>query len=426
MATVAGTGIQGGSIPVRMDDDRRIEEWRLVRRAQGRRRVRFRGPLPGKRAQECSGSASGMSSDPTLAEELTQDVFVRAWQKLSSFRGRERLLLLALPAGRQRGPLGAAVAAAADDREFSTDDLTPFERPEKTAGPDTGFDLERARHPASRGAGGVRAPRRGRLQATEIAHMREWRWARRRRSSTAPGSCCGRRSSHDVQRSADRLDDYVDGLLTEGEFQEVAHTSPPARPAARRSASSARSWPRPARCPASRTPPRDLWTGMPERIVAGGRGRLARQARTSASGPGGGRGGGGDRLPVEHGGGTPEATRVRAGHAARATGHVDSAPRSRTTRTPPPSSWPRSRERRRLALAGDARERREQPGRDRPGLDEMRAAWPGPGQPRADPHAGVDPSQEGGHPPPRGAALASDALRTRRTSRKEDEPWAGD
>ena len=53
-----------------------------------------------------------LSSDPALAEELTQEVFVRAWRKLVELPRRERLLLLALPADGERGAQRAPLAAA--------------------------------------------------------------------------------------------------------------------------------------------------------------------------------------------------------------------------------------------------------------------------------------------------------------------------
>src|SRR5260221_12821958 len=106
-----------------------------------------------------------MSSDATLAEELTQDVFVRAWQKLSSFRGESAFsswlyplaVNVALPERRPR--------RRRTSRFYSTDDLTPFDKPgeTKTAGAGAGLRPARARAPPPppqpRGARQTHAPR---------------------------------------------------------------------------------------------------------------------------------------------------------------------------------------------------------------------------------------------------------------------------
>ena len=86
-----------------------------------------------------------LAGEATLAEELAQDVFVKAWQKLASFRGESAFSSWLYP---------IAVNVALSERRSrrrrtaritSTDDLTPFEKPKRVpAGPEAGFDLERA------------------------------------------------------------------------------------------------------------------------------------------------------------------------------------------------------------------------------------------------------------------------------------------
>ena len=85
-----------------------------------------------------------MSSDPAAAEELTQDVFVRAWQKLGSFRGESRFTTwlhrlavnLVLQDRRTKGRRGA--------REESVADLERYSSHARRAMTGTRVDLERA------------------------------------------------------------------------------------------------------------------------------------------------------------------------------------------------------------------------------------------------------------------------------------------
>jgi RNA polymerase sigma-70 factor (ECF subfamily) len=85
-----------------------------------------------------------MSGDVQAAEELTQDVFVRAWEKLDSFRGDSRFstwlhrlaVNLVLQDRRKKGRRRS--------REQLTEDPTVFERAVTRAMPGTRVDLERA------------------------------------------------------------------------------------------------------------------------------------------------------------------------------------------------------------------------------------------------------------------------------------------
>src|SRR6185503_10653487 len=85
-----------------------------------------------------------MAGDAALAEELAQDVFVRAWEKLASFRGESAFsswlhpltVNVALTERRSRRRRTARVT--------TTDDLTAFEKPTRRPGPEAGMDLERA------------------------------------------------------------------------------------------------------------------------------------------------------------------------------------------------------------------------------------------------------------------------------------------
>jgi RNA polymerase sigma-70 factor, ECF subfamily len=87
-----------------------------------------------------------MAGDATLAEELAQDVFVRAWQRLGSFRGESAF-------SSWLHPLTVNVALSErrsrrrrTSRFMSTDDPSTYERHESRpmAGREEGFDLDRA------------------------------------------------------------------------------------------------------------------------------------------------------------------------------------------------------------------------------------------------------------------------------------------
>ena len=85
-----------------------------------------------------------LSADTTRAEELAQDVFVRAWQRLQSFEGRSAFStwLHRLAVNVVLGEKRAEGARAA--RVTVTDDLEAFDRPRVTSDPGTAMDLERA------------------------------------------------------------------------------------------------------------------------------------------------------------------------------------------------------------------------------------------------------------------------------------------
>jgi RNA polymerase sigma-70 factor (ECF subfamily) len=138
---------RGGAIPVTsVDEQRWSREAELVRRAQAGDRTAFE-QLYRDNVRRVYALCYRMAGTPDLAEELAQDVFVRAWQKLGSFRGESAFsswlhpltVNVALSERRSRRRRQARVT--------TTDDLTEFERPGPPArsdGPESGFDLERA------------------------------------------------------------------------------------------------------------------------------------------------------------------------------------------------------------------------------------------------------------------------------------------
>ena len=124
----------------------RSREAELVRRAQAGDRIAFE-QLYRDNVGRVYALCFRMAGTADLAEELAQDVFVRAWQKLGSFRGESAFsswlhpltVNVALSERRSRRRRVARV--------MTTDDLTAFERPGPSApfdGHAAGFDLERA------------------------------------------------------------------------------------------------------------------------------------------------------------------------------------------------------------------------------------------------------------------------------------------
>ena len=138
---------RGGAIPVTsVDEQRRSREAELVRRAQAGDRVAFE-ELYRDNVRRVYALCYRMAGTPDLAEELAQDVFIRAWQRLGTFRGESAFsswlhpltVNVALSERRSRRRRVARV--------MTTDDLSEFEKPGPPArsdGPESGFDLERA------------------------------------------------------------------------------------------------------------------------------------------------------------------------------------------------------------------------------------------------------------------------------------------
>ena len=85
-----------------------------------------------------------MSGDAGRAQELTQDVFVRAWQKLGGFEGKSAFstwlhrLAVNVVLGNRRAE-GIRIG-----KVFGTDDLEAYETPGRPADPGQALDLERA------------------------------------------------------------------------------------------------------------------------------------------------------------------------------------------------------------------------------------------------------------------------------------------
>jgi RNA polymerase sigma-70 factor, ECF subfamily len=90
--------------------------------------------------------ARRMAQDETLAKDLTQEIFIRLWQKLDSFRGESEFTTWF-----RRMAINLCLNKLDDEkrrtaRVFTTDDVTPFEARTRARTPSTeaAIDLERA------------------------------------------------------------------------------------------------------------------------------------------------------------------------------------------------------------------------------------------------------------------------------------------
>jgi RNA polymerase sigma-70 factor (ECF subfamily) len=133
----------GGVIPLANEEVRRADERRLVDQAQAGDMAAFE-ELYRRNVGRVYALCMRLAGDASLAEELAQDVFVRAWERLGTFRGESAFsswlhpltVNLALSERRARRRRTARV--------MTTDDLAPFEKPGRTPGPEAGLDLEKA------------------------------------------------------------------------------------------------------------------------------------------------------------------------------------------------------------------------------------------------------------------------------------------
>src|SRR5687768_17297901 len=86
--------------------------------------------------------ARRMAEDETLARDMTQEIFIRLWQKLDSFRGESEFTTWF-----RRIAINVCLNKVGDERRrnqrvFTTDDVAYFET--ATRAPEKNIDLERA------------------------------------------------------------------------------------------------------------------------------------------------------------------------------------------------------------------------------------------------------------------------------------------
>jgi RNA polymerase sigma-70 factor (ECF subfamily) len=143
VACLAASLERGGTIPAATPEDRRREEGPLVRRAQDGDMAAFER-LYRDHVGRVFAVCLRLSGDAALAEELAQEAFVRAWQKLGSFRGESAFSSWLYTLAVNTALSERRSRRRRTSRVFATDDLSVFDAPGRPPRPEHGFDLERA------------------------------------------------------------------------------------------------------------------------------------------------------------------------------------------------------------------------------------------------------------------------------------------
>jgi RNA polymerase sigma-70 factor (ECF subfamily) len=143
MEGLAEAVLGGTLIHMRDDEDRRAAETRLVRDAQNGDLHAFER-LYRENERKVFALCLRLSSDGALAEELTQEVFVRAWRKLGTFRGESAFSTWLYPLTVNVALSERRSRRRRDARIVATDDPASLERASGAPRPESGFDLEKA------------------------------------------------------------------------------------------------------------------------------------------------------------------------------------------------------------------------------------------------------------------------------------------
>jgi RNA polymerase sigma-70 factor (ECF subfamily) len=141
MEGLAGAVLGGTLIQMRDVEDRRAAEKRLVQDAQNGDLLAFER-LYRENERKVFALCLRLSSDAALAEELTQEVFVRAWRKLGSFRGESAFSSWLYPLTVNVALSERRSRRRRDARIFATDDPASLERAPVAPRPETGFVLQ--------------------------------------------------------------------------------------------------------------------------------------------------------------------------------------------------------------------------------------------------------------------------------------------
>lgn len=143
MASAATITAGGGDISFGIDEAKRAREWELVQAARAGEASAFE-QLYKENVKRVYALCYRMAGNAQQAEELTQDVFVRAWQKLSSFRGDSAFSSWLHPLTINVAYTERRSRVRRESRVTTTDDLTPYDSGVQDSRPGFGVDLEKA------------------------------------------------------------------------------------------------------------------------------------------------------------------------------------------------------------------------------------------------------------------------------------------
>jgi RNA polymerase sigma-70 factor (ECF subfamily) len=143
MEGLAGAVLGETIIPIREDEDRRAVERRLVKEALNGDFLAFER-LYRDNERKVFALCLRLSSDAALAEELTQEVFVRAWRKLGSFRGESAFSSWLYPMTVNVALTERRSRRRREARIVATEDPAQLERAPRAPRPEAGFDIEKA------------------------------------------------------------------------------------------------------------------------------------------------------------------------------------------------------------------------------------------------------------------------------------------
>jgi RNA polymerase sigma-70 factor (ECF subfamily) len=143
VASAATITAGGGDISFGIDEAKRAREWELVQAARAGEASAFE-QLYKENVKRVYALCYRMAGNAQQAEELTQDVFVRAWQKLSSFRGDSAFSSWLHPLTINVAYTERRSRVRRESRVTTTDDLTPYDSGVQDSRPGFGVDLEKA------------------------------------------------------------------------------------------------------------------------------------------------------------------------------------------------------------------------------------------------------------------------------------------
>ena len=143
MRSAATDASAGGIIPMRVMDEQRSEEWTLVSRAREGDLAAFEA-LYRKHVRRVYALCLRLSGNAALAEELTQEAFVRAWKKLAQFRGESAFSTWLHPLVVNVALAERRSRRSREAHTFLTDDIAVYDRAALAIDPGERLDVEQA------------------------------------------------------------------------------------------------------------------------------------------------------------------------------------------------------------------------------------------------------------------------------------------